>query len=512
MNGAQSLVQTAVASGIEVCFANPGTTEVTLMAALDAMCGIKPVLCLTEGVCAGAADGFGRMRDWPALTLTHLGPGFANAIAQVHNARRAHSPVVNIIGQQATWHVAGGSVLDMDVEGLARSVSDWTCSSGQAATLGDDLRQAIESAAGQPGQVATLIVPADCQWEEGGRVELARAVRKLRSPNPANIEAVAARLRDSSRVLLLLGGAALREAPLRLAGEVAARSGARLFCETFPARAERGRGRPLLTRLPYFPEQAQPILASASDLVLVGTREPVATFGYAGGPRRLVPPNVAVHSLASAEENPERALAALLELLPKRSPVTRDEPAPPPCPSGALDVHSFGGVLAACQPDHAIVVDESATSGGPYALLSHGAKPFSHLNLTGGAIGFGLPCALGAALACPERPVLALQADGGGLYSTSALWSLAREGANVTVVVCANQAYRILRMETSRAGHRLGHASTTLTDLSTPRVDWVALARSLGVPAERVEDATDLAGRLETAFEEPGPHLIEVPL
>jgi acetolactate synthase-1/2/3 large subunit len=511
MNGAEALLRTARAAGVELCLANPGTTEMPLVAALDAVPGIRSVLGLFEGVCTGAADGYARMAGRPALTLLHLGPGFANGIANLHNARRARSPLVNLVGDHATWHLAADAPLTSDIVSLARPVSGFVRTAKSAEGLAEDGAAAIAAALEPPGQVATLIVPADCQWEDArgparplpasspaavGDAALAEARRALASGEPA---------------LLLLGGRALSERGLRLAAAVAAASGARLGCETFSARLERGAGIPAPERLPYFPEQAAAFLGGFAHLILVGATAPVAFFGYPGLPSRLAPERCALHELARPEDDAEGALAALAEALradPAGAPAPRRErPAPA---RGALDGSTLGQTLAALQPEGAVVVDEAATSGLPYSLAAAGAPPHSVLSLTGGAIGQGLPCAVGAALACPGRRVIAFQADGGGLYTLQALWTLARERLDVTVLICANRAYRILRIELARAGiAEPGPQALALTDLSRPALDWTALARGFGVPAERADSAEALAGALARSFAAPGPSLVE---
>jgi acetolactate synthase-1/2/3 large subunit len=513
MDGAEALLRTARAAGVEVCFANPGTTEMPLVAALDRVSGLRAVLGLFEGVCTGAADGYGRMTGRPALTLLHLGPGLANGLANLHNARRARTPLVNLVGDHATWHLAADAPLTSDIVSLASPVSGFVHTAKSAAGLAEDGATAIGAALGPPGRVATLIVPADCQW--GDAPGPARPA-PVAGPAPIGSAALAAAreaLRSGAPALLLLGGRALLEPALRSAAAVAAATGARLACDSFVARLERGAGIPSPERLPYFPEQAIAFLQPFAHLILAGTGPPVSFFGYPGVPSQLAPEGCRIHRLAAPEEDVEGALAALAAEL-KAGPAGGAEGGPPrerpSAADGALDVASLGRTLAALQPEHAIVVDESATSGLPYSLAAPAAPPHTVLGLTGGAIGQGLPCAVGAAIACPGRPVVALQADGSGLYTLQALWTLAREQLDVTVVVCANRAYRILRVELGRAGiAEPGPKALGLTDLGRPPLDWTALARGFGVPAVRVESAGALAAALRAAFAEPGPRLVE---
>jgi acetolactate synthase-1/2/3 large subunit len=515
VNGAQALMHSAAAAGIELCLANPGTTEMPLVAALDTVRGVRAVLCLFEGVCTGAADGYARLTGRPALTLLHLGPGLANGLANLHNARRACSPLLNLVGDQATWHRPWDAPLTSDIESLARPVSAWVETARSAGGLATDFARALEAACRPPGRVATLVVPADCQWGEAGTPVAFRAGAPAAAVPAERVEAAAARLRGlgSGRAALLLGGRALRADGLGAAARVAAASGATLLCETFPAHLERGRGLPRTVRLPYFPEQASEALAAFELVLRVGTPEPVAFFGYPDGRSRLAPEEKWLE-LAAPEQDAVAALAHLADALgaAPRPPVS---PAPEPAgvPSGPLDPAALGAVLAARQPEGAIVVDEGATSSAAWWRSAAAAAPHATLTLTGGAIGQGLPCATGAALACPERPVIALQADGSGLYTVQALWTQAREGLHVVSVVCANRRYRILQIEMARAGvAEPGPQARRLTDLGQPDLDWVALARGFGVPGTRVDDAGELDRALARALAEPGPHLIEARL
>jgi len=514
MNGAECLMQTACDAGIGVCFANPGTTELPLVAAMDRIPGFRAILGLFEGVCTGAADGYGRMTDRAAMTLLHLGPGLANGIANLHNARRAGSPVVNLVGDHTISHAAHDAPLTSDIPSLARPVSGWLRTNGSARELAADFAAAVGAAVGPPPQVATLIIPANCQWEAA---EGPVPIRLPAGPGVGGgrVEAAAKALRDARRPTLLLGGRALREAGLRAAARVAAATGARLLCETFPARLERGRGLPRVERLPYFPERAIAALSDVDLLILAGARDPVATFGYPDTESRLAPPNAAVTELCEAGEDPAAGLAHLADALaaPQEAPPGPIADLPNVPQGGSLDAAAVGAVLARAQPEHAIVVDEGATSSLPYTLAADAAPPHSTLGLTGGAIGQGLPVAVGAAVACPDRKVIALQADGGGLYTPQALWTQAREGLDVTTLICSNRRYRILQIELRRAGiAEPGPNARALTDLSHPEIDWVALGRSFGVPSVRAEAADELARELARAIAAPGPHLIEVVL
>jgi acetolactate synthase-1/2/3 large subunit len=514
VNGAEALIRTAAAAGVDLCLANPGTTEMPLVAALDAVPGVRAVLGLFEGVCTGAADGYARMRGMPALTLLHLGPGFANGIANLHNARRARSPVVNLIGDHATWHVGADAPLTSDIESLARPVSGWLATSAFAKDLASDVAEAIRAARTPPGQVATLVVPQDCQWEAASGPVVPKAPPRRAAVSDAAIRGAAAALAGGASSALFLGGEALGESGLRAAGRIAAATGCRVIHETFTARLEHGGGLPAFERLPYFPEQATATLAGIRRLILAGARDPVAFFGYPGMTSRLAPESAEVGELAVPGDD----VVAALEAVAERVGAARIAPPAPaaarPAPAtGELTVGALGQTLAALQPDGCIVVDEGATSGLAYFGLAAHAPRHTVLSLTGGAIGQGLPCAAGAALACPDRKVVAFQADGSALYTLQSLWTFAREGLDIVVVLCANRAYRILQVELGRAGiAEPGPKAQQLTDLAGPTIDWVGLARSLGVPGTRADTADDLAKALARAFAEPGPALIEAVL
>jgi len=513
MTGAEALLATARAAGIDVCFANPGTTEMPLVAALDSAGGIRPVLGLFEGVCTGAADGFGRMAGRPAMTLLHLGPGLANGLANLHNARRAHTPVLNVVGDHATWHLACDSPLTSDIRALAATVG-WVDNSREACALGADLARAVSAAATAPGQVATLIVPADLQAAANVAPALVPTAAPPPIPEVSRIAAAVEALRRGRSTALFLGGAACRGRALAQAGRIAAATGCRIVAETFPARMERGAGTPRIERFGYFPEQASGLMEGVDRVVLAGAPDPVAMFGWPGARSRMLPEHIAVLSLARPDESVAQALAAVAEAFAAPAGSSTAAPfQPPAAPSGVLDTYSLAAAIAATLPEHAVVVDEGATSSVPLHTALECAAPHSWLTLTGGAIGQGLPCATGAAIACPDRRVVCLQADGSGLYTLQALWTQAREALDVTTIICANNAYRILQIELMRAGvAEPGPAARALTNLSEPGLDWVKLAAGMGVPAVRVETADTMVRELERALAEPGPHLIEATL
>ena len=515
MTGAEAVLQTASAAGLGVCFANPGTTEMALVNALDRVHSMRAVLGLFEGVCSGAADGYARMARRPALTLLHLGPGFANAIANLHNARRAHSPVVNLVGDQATWHRDADAPLTSDIASLARPVSRWVRETRASARIAQDAAEAIAAALEPPGGVATLVLPSDCQEGEVDGPAKPPAPRAARPVPTERIEAAAAALRGRSNGAIHLGGAALTERGQRAAARVRAATGCRLFSECFPARFERGGDLPDVARLPYFPERVASFLEGLDTIVLAGAPEPVAFFGYRGMPSRLSPPGSRVLTLAAPEDDVEGALEALADAVgalaaPTASPTS---PAEPPSASGALTPDSVAAVLASLQPEGAIVVDESATTGLGYFPAAARAPRHSFLTLTGGSIGMGPACATGAAIACRDRLVINFEGDGGAMYTPQALWTQAREQLRVVTLICSNRAYRILQIESARAGVPApGPRALSLTELSRPPLDWVQLARGMGVPATRAGSVEALQDALRRAIAEQGPHLVEAVL
>jgi len=513
VNGAEVLVATALQAGVEVCFANPGTTELPLVAALDGEPGVRPVLGLFEGVVTGAADGYARMTAKPALTLLHLGPGFANGIANLHNARRAYSPIVNIVGDHATWHRPYDAPLTSDIESLARPVSGWVRQTATSSDLAADVADAIAAARSHGGQVATLVVPADCQWGESGPPARPRAITPPAAVPDDAVRAVAKVLSSGEPAALMLGAAGLTAAGLRLAGRIASATGCRLFTEKSPAQVDRGADLPAPERLAYFPEDATRMLGGVAHLILAGARPPVTFFAYPEAPSSETPAGTAEHRLAAPRDDVIGALAYLADLVGNDRPPVPKAVARPELPGGELDPATAAMTLAAMQPAEAIVVNEATTMARAYFSASAGAAPHTVLSLTGGAIGQGLPSALGAAIACPDRPVIAYQADGSALCTSQALWTMARERLDVTVLILSNRRYRILEVESERAGvQRPGAASTRLTQLDDPAINWVSLANGYGVDARSASTTEELESALTAAFPEPGPHLVEVVL
>jgi acetolactate synthase-1/2/3 large subunit len=514
MNGAESLVRTLVGGGVNVCFANPGTSEMHFVAALDRVDGMRCVLGLFEGVVTGAADGYARMTGNPAATLLHLGPGLANGLANIHNANKAKSPMVNIIGDHATYHRQYDAPLTSDIEGLARPSSHWVKTSPDAKSIAGDGALAIAAARTAPGQIASLILPADTAWNEGsGPVPVPPPVKPA-PPSADAIEEAARVLRSGEPTLILLAGRALFADGLDLAGRIAANTGARLSAQGSNARTQRGQGRVSVDRVPYVVEQALQYLAGLKHVILVGAKMPVAFFAYPDKPSRLTPEGCEGHLLARPEDDPIQALEALADAIGARSTQTpaTNEPTPTPA-DGAITSENLGRSIGALLPDNAIVADEAVTTGRGFFAPTRAARPHDWLSNMGGSIGLGPPLATGAAVACPDRKVVSLQADGSAMYTVQALWTQAREGLDVTTVLFSNRTYQILKGELANVGAgNPGRKALDMLDLGKPDIDWVGLAKSLGVPGARVEDMAGFNRRFAEGLATPGPFLVEVVL
>ncbi|WP_018158040.1 acetolactate synthase large subunit [Demetria terragena] len=513
LNGAQALMRTLVDSGVTTCFSNPGTSEMHFVAALDSAPEMRAVLALFEGVATGAADGYARMAGKPAATLLHLGPGLGNGLANLHNARKGQSPVVNIVGDHATYHRQYNAPLQSDIETVAANVSPWVRTSASTAELCTDAAEAVAAASGPPGQVATLILPADVSWTEGGTPAPPKEPTNAAAPDSRVVDAVAAALRSGEPTMFLLGGTATLEAPLILAGRLREATGARLLAQTFPTRIARGAGLPAVGRLPYLAEAAAGALAEVRHLVLVDAPHPASFFAYPDLPSDLVSEGCTVHHLAPPDADAVAALTSVVDAIEAPETYTAQEASRPERPSGDLTAESVSQAIGALLPKNAIVSDEANTAGFGLPQMTVGAPRHDWLTLTGGAIGQGLPVAVGAAVACPDRKVLALQADGSALYTIQALWTMAREELDVVTVIFNNRSYAILNMELQRVGaDGSGPKALSQLDLSRPDLDFVSIAQGFGVPAVRPTTAEEFTTELERALAEPGPHLIEAVL
>jgi acetolactate synthase-1/2/3 large subunit len=514
MNGAESLVRTLVAAGVEVCFSNPGTSEMHFVAALDRVEGMRPILGLFEGAVTGMADGYGRIKEKPAATLLHLGPGLANGLANLHNARRAATPIVNIVGDHATYHAQYDAPLASDIAGFALPVSAWVHSSPSALTVAADGARAVAASLEPPGQIATLILPADTAWNLAEHPAPPLPVRKPAQVASNVIDRTAVALKSGKRSAILMRGHALKERGLTAAGRIAAKTGARLFSDTFAPRMQRGAGRVMTERVPYFAEQIVEFFSMIEQVVIVGSKPPVSFFAYPGTPSWCLAEGTQIFYLAHAHEDGTQALEALAETLgAPKEPANIAPHIKPETPKRQFNQYTIGESIARHLPEGAIFSDESATSGLGTAIATATAAPHDWLSLTGGSIGMGIPLATGAALAAPHRKVVCGQGDGGAMYTLQALWTQAREKLDVTTVIFANRSYAILNIELARVGvGNPGPKALSMLDLHNPELDWAKLASGMGVEASRVTTIEEFDAQFESAMRERGPRLIEVVL
>jgi len=513
MNGAESLVRTLVDGGVEVCFANPGTSEMHFVGALDRVPGMRCVLGLFEGVCSGAADGYYRMKDKPASTLLHLGPGLANAAANLHNAKKAGSGVVNIVGEHALYHIKYDTPLTADIEGIAKPFSHWVKTSPTSKTVAREGARAIQAARVAPGQIATLILPADTAWTEADGPAVTPATPAPPAPDKDAVVAAAKALSTGKSAMLFLGGRALRARGLELAGKIAARTGCRVQAAGGTARIERGAGRVQVLRLHFVVETALEMLKGTRDMVLVGAKAPAAFFAYPGKPSVLTPKDCAVHALCGVDGDPLATLEALAAELGalNEAPTGVAAPKRPDKPTGAFTLDGLGAALGATLPEGAIVIDESVTTGRGFFPFSAGAPPHDWLNNMGGSIGFGAPVAVGTAVACPDRKTVVMIGDGSAMYTIQALWTMARESLDVCVLIFSNRSYKILYSQLSDVGAaNPGPRAIDMLTLDRPTLDFVGMAKSMGVPGAHVHDLEELTRQLTFAMGQKGPYLIDV--
>lgn len=510
MNGAESVIRTLDDAGVGVCFANPGTSEMHLVDAIDRVPGMRVVLCLFEGVVTGAADGYARMTGMPAATLLHLGPGLGNGLSNLHNARKAQSPVVNLVGNHATAHQRFDAPLTTDVHAFARTVSHWVDEPRSARDAGASTARSVQAARVAPGQIATMILPADSAWDEGAAPG---AVFPVAGPSPVSDVAITAAVAalQTGRAGLLIRGEALRGSGLDAAGRIAAATGARLFCDTFAPRLERGAGRVPVERLPYRATPALEALDGIETLILVGSQAPVAFFSYPGQASELTPATTSVLVLAHPHEDGTSALVDVASVCaPDATALVTVGELVADAPDGPLSAETVMRIVSRNLPENAIISDEALTSGPiGYDLLAT-AAPHDVLQLTGGAIGSGMPVAIGAAIACPDRKVISLEGDGSAMYSIQALWTQARERLDVTTVIFANRTYAVLEEELVMVGGgSAGPKAHSTLDLHDPSIDYVSLATGMGVRAVRARTASEFRDAFTEAMRTTGPFLIE---
>jgi acetolactate synthase-1/2/3 large subunit len=513
MNGAESLVRTLLKGGVDVCFANPGTSEMHFVGALDRVEGMRCVLGLFEGVCSGAADGYYRMTDRPASTLLHLGPGLANSAANLHNAKKAGSGIINIVGEHALHHLQYDTPLTADIEGIARPFSHWVKTSPTSKTVAGDGALAIQAARVAPGQIATLILPADTAWSEADGVADTPDTPPPAAPDKDAVVACAKALQGGSAAMLFLGGRALRARGLELAGKIAAKTGCKVQAAGGTARIERGAGRVATLRLHFVVETAQQMLKGTTSMVLCGAKAPAAFFAYPGKPSVLTPEGCATTTLCPVNGDPIACLEALAAELGalNEKPVGVTQAQRPDKPSGKFTLDGLGQALGAAMPENAIVVDESVTTGRGFFPFSAGAPPHDWLNNMGGSIGFGTPVAVGAAVACPNRKVIAMIGDGSAMYTIQSLWTMAREGLDICVMIFSNRSYNILYSQLASVGvPNPGPRAIDMLTLGRPEIDFMTMAKSLGMPGARVRDLDELNVELARAMAQRGPYLIDV--
>ncbi len=512
MNGAESLVHSLLKSGVDTCFSNPGTSEMQFVAALDRVPGMKCVLGLFEGVVTGAADGYARVTGKPAATLLHCGPGLANGLANLHNARRAATPIVNIVGDHATYHRPLDAPLTADTEGWARGVSGWVRTAMDVKTVGADAAAAVQAATIAPGQIATLILPSDVSWNDGGIAAeaLPRLPTPLASPNQIEEAATILRRGGGTGVVLLLGGEALSETGLALAHRLAAATGCRLMAQGSNAKMARGQGRASLERVPYVVDQAIATMKGTKHLILCGARKPVTFFAYPNKPQTSIPRDAEIHILARAEQDLIEALSRLADMLHAPKVAAPDNGPKHEIVRGALSPESVASTLGALMPEGAIIADESVTYGRGFFANTKAAPHHDWLNVTGGAIGGGIPMATGAAIGAPGRRVINMQADGSAMYTVQALWTQAREKLDVTTVILSNRKYQILIGELANVGANPGRTAMDMLDIGNPDIDWTKMANAMGVEAARASTCDGFADLLAGSLGRKGPFLIEL--
>ncbi|GAB1256245.1 acetolactate synthase large subunit [Aurantivibrio plasticivorans] len=512
MNGAESIIQTLLKAGVDTCFTNPGTSEMHFVHAIGTQPKMRSVLGLFEGVCSGAADGYARMTGKPAVTLLHLGPGLANATANIHNARRAHSPMVNLIGDHATYHLQYDAPLASDINGLATAFGDWVKHAETADELSGLGAQAVQAAMSNSGQIANLVVPANCAWDETNTIADALVPTPLKSVPGDRIDAIAKVLQSKSNVTIVIGGPANQPRALHALDKIAQATGATVLYETFNGRITRGAGQVKFDRVEYFVEAAQAQFKDCQHVITVAAKSPVAFFAYPNRPSTPLPDGCTTDALAGLDEDVFTALDDLVEALgaQKISPRIQEVITPDLMTGNSLSAKSIGYAVGNMLPENAIVVDEAATSGGPSTGLTQGSAMHDWLQLTGGSIGYGLPVATGAAIACPDRSVICLHGDGGAMYTIQSLWTQARENLNVVNIIFANRKYRILQVELARVGAENPNTKTLdMLDIDKPELNFQEIAKGMGVNATRATTADEFNEQLKRALAAEGPQLIE---
>ena len=513
MNGAESLVRTLLKGNVNVCFSNPGTSEMHFVGALDANHDMRSILCLFEGGATGAADGYYRMKRSPASTLLHLGPGLANGLANLHNAKKANSGIVNIVGEHAIDHIKLNAPLTSDIEGIARPVSHWVKTSISSRDVAKDGAEAIAVSMKGPGQIATLILPGDTAWNEGGSVVNVNTLPTLNNVSTQKIELAAKKLKEAKKPMILIGGNALEENNFLNIAKVAEKIGCPIMTDWFNARIDKGQGRINAVRIPYVVDKAVSVLKEFDTILIIGARKPVAFFAYPNKPGILTQEDTKFIELAELSDDITNVINSLTDIIGanKIVPSTISKPLLPEIPKGQINTTTLGMVLGALIPENAIIVDESVTTGREFFAQTAGSRPHTWLNNCGGSIGFGLPLATGVAVACPDQKVIALEGDGSAMYTVQSLWTMARENLDIIVLIFANQSYKILQGELTNVGVlNPGKAALEMLSLTNPSLNWVSLSKGMGVDAVRVENIESLVSSFNYALKQKGPYLIEI--
>ena len=513
MNGAESLVSTLLEGNVDICFTNPGTSEMHFVAALDKYDKMRSILCLFEGCATGAADGYFRMKRTPASTLLHLGPGLANGLANLHNAKKASSGIVNIVGEHALDHIKLNAPLTSDIEGIARPVSHWVKTSKSSKDIAVDGAEAIEMANVNPAQIATMILPGDTAWNEGNAIQSIKLKNKYSTVSSNLIDESVTALRKAKNPLILVGGSALEEKNLIKLAKVADKIGCPMKTDWFNARLDKGAGRINSVRIPYVVDKAVEVLKDFDSIIIIGARRPVAFFAYPNKPGVLTQESTKFIELASLSDDITSVINELSDKvgISDNKPSTVSELKIPDIPSGPINPTSLGMVLGALIPENAIVVDESVTTGREFFYQTAGSHPHTWLNNCGGSIGFGMPVAIGAAVACPDQKVISLEGDGSAMYTVQSLWTMARENLDIVVLIFANQSYKILQGELTNVGvDNPGKSALEMLSLKDPSLDWVSVSKGMGVDAVRVDNIEDLVKNFKHGLKDKGPFLIEV--
>ena len=513
MNGAESLVGTLLEGKVNVCFTNPGTSEMHFVAALDKYQKMRSILCLFEGCATGAADGYFRMKRSPASTLLHLGPGLANGLSNLHNAKKANSGIVNIVGEHALDHIKLNAPLTSDIEGIAAPVSHWVKTSKSSKDIAIDGAEAIQKANVKPGKIATLILPGDTAWNDGSGIQKVKIDSKYNDVSSDLIDESITALREAKNPLILVGGQALEENNLIKLAKVADKVGCPMKTDWFNARLDKGAGRINSVRIPYAVDSAVDVLRDFDTIIIIGARRPVAFFAYPNKPGVLTQEKTKFIELANLSDDITKVIEELSDKIgiSNKKPSTISEFKIPEISQGPINVTSLGMVLGSLIPENAIVVDESVTTGREFFYQTSGSYPHTWLNNCGGSIGFGMPVAIGAAIACPERKVIALEGDGSAMYTVQSLWTMARENLDIVVLIFANQSYKILQGELKNVGvDHPGKSALEMLSLKDPSLDWVSISKGMGVDAVSVDNVEDLVKYFKYGLKDKGPFLIEV--